>query len=427
MHGSRRLATLALAWAALMASLGAAPASGAPAACTARHWVATWLASPGSGAGPGFEDQTLRTIVTPHLGGSVLRVRLSNRFGTQPVTFDAVTVARHADGAGLVARTVTPVTFRGRDAIAIPAGHDAVSDRVPLRFRAFQQLAVSLSVAGRSGPATQHLIGQQTSYTTERGSGDHTADAGARRFTGETTTSRFFLTGLDVRLPGAVGAVAAFGDSLTDGYLGSASSLEPNLEGLDRDGRYPDALQRRLRRAGGAAARISVVDAGITGNRLLEDGVLPEHGAAGTARFRPDALDQAGVTHVIAQLGLNDIGAESAGADEIVAGLANLVDQAHARRLRILLGTLPPTQGALSVTYGNERAEALRRTVNTWIRTESDADGVVDFDHALRDPIDLDRLDPRYDSGDHLHPNLAGYRAMASAVDLGALRPEREC
>jgi lysophospholipase L1-like esterase len=390
-------------------------------ACPPDHWVASWLASPASGEKPGFEDQTLRLIVTPHLGGDRLRLHLSNRFGTQPLTFDTVTVARRAQGPVLVAGTLQRAAFGGRPTVTVAPGAEAVSDPVDLRFAAFDDLAVSVSVAGPSGPATEHLVGQQTSYLTPRGSGDHAADSGGSAFSAPTTTARYFLTGIDVLAPGDVTAVAAFGDSLTDGYLGSPSPMAPNLDGVDAVGRYTDALQRRMLRAPGGP-HVSVVSAGITGNRILRDGVIPQHGPAGTARLRQDALDQAAVTHVIALLGINDIGGEYADADEVIAGLDNLVAQVHAARRRILLGTLPPTGGAVSVSYGDARALSLRRQVNDWIRFRSDADGVVDFDRALRDPLDPDRLNPRLDSGDRLHPNLDGYRAMAGAIDLAALR-----
>ncbi len=413
----RRLLPPALV-ACLLLLVLAAPAS----ACPARHWVASWAASPGSGEAPGFSDQTLRQVVTPHLGGDRLRIRLSNRFGTRPVRVSAATVARRAQGAGLEPGTVVAVTFEGRLSLTLPAGHDAVSDAVDLPFAAFDDLAVSLAIEGESGPATEHLVGQQTSYVGERGAGNQTGDVSGAAFVGgRTTTRRSFLTGIDVRAAGDVAAVVAFGDSLTDGYLGSRSPLKPNSDGIDVNGRYPDLLQRRLLDTPGAP-RLSVVNAGITGNRVLGEGAIPQHGPAAVARLRADALELAGVRHVIALAGINDVGGQAADADAVIAGLASLVAQAHAADRRILLGTIPPTLGAVSESYGDARARTARRAINRWIRDGADADGVVDFDAALRDPAEPERLDPRLDSGDGLHPNLAGYRAMADAVDLDLLR-----
>ncbi|HEU4656664.1 MAG TPA: GDSL-type esterase/lipase family protein [Capillimicrobium sp.] len=414
---SRRLLLAALS---LLAAL-LAPA-GAAIACPPEHWVATWAASPGDARVPGFEDQTLRMIVTPHLGGERLRVRLSNRFGTQPVTFDAVAVGIRLAGASLVPGSGRRVSFGGRGRVTVPPGDDVVSDPVALSFDAFEPLAVSLSIEGESGPATEHLVGQQTSYVSARGGGEHVDDESGDPYTAETT-ARYFLTGVDVLAPASHAAVVAFGDSYTDGYLGSPSPLAPNTSGLDLDGRYPDLLARRLLETPGAP-RLAVVNAGITGNRLLAAGIIPQHGPAAVDRFEADALGQAGATHVLVLAGTNDIGARSATAAEIARALAQLVREGHDAGLRVLLGTIPPARGALSDTYGDAEADAMRREVNAWIRTSSGADAVVDFDLALQAPGNPDRLADRYDSGDHLHPNLAGYQAMADAVDLAMLEAD---
>lgn len=416
---SRRPLLLALLAAALTAPTAAADA------CPPDRWVAAWAASPASSESPGFDEQTLRMIVTPHLAGTRIRLRLSNRFGTRPVRFDAVAVGRRAGGGGaaLEPGSGRRVTFGGRGRITVPAGSEALSDPVALRVEALAPLAVSLSIDGPSGPATQHLVGQQTSYLTPRGSGEHVDDESGRPFT-QTTTARSFLTAVDVLSPASTGALVAFGDSYTDGYLGSPSPLQPNLDGLDADGRYPDALRRRLL-VGPDAPPLAVVNAGITGNRLLAEGVIPQHGPAGVGRFAADVLSQAGATQVLVLIGANDIGARSATVRELRAGLASLVSQARAQGLSVLLGTIPPARGALAAAYGDARADRLRRRLNAWIRAGGGADGVVDFDAALRDPDDPSRLDPRYDSGDRLHPNLDGYRAMAAAVDLALLRAPR--
>jgi lysophospholipase L1-like esterase len=413
------LALVALVPAALHALPGGARAA---TACTGEHWVAGWLASPSDAATGGFENQTLRAIVTPHLGATQARVRLSNRFGTQSVTFDRVVAARRLAGAAVVAGTSAPVTFAGATSVAVPAGQEVVSDPVAISFNAFDDLAVSMYFSTGTGPATEHFIGRQTSYATpEEGSGDHTGDESGDAFSRLGSTAHYFLTGIDVLAPAALGAVVAFGDSITDGYEGSPSPLSPNLEGLDANGAYPDALQRRLLLTQGAPPLV-VLNAGITGNRVLADGLIAQHGPKALDRLRPDALDAAGVTDVIVLAGINDIGVRSATADQVIAGLADLVAQVRASGRRALLGTLTPSAGAQPSTYGDLEAEAARQRVNAWIRSSGAADAVVDFDAALRDPSDPSRLLGAYDSGDHLHPNLAGYRAMADAVPLAQLR-----
>ncbi|HEY8583053.1 MAG TPA: GDSL-type esterase/lipase family protein [Capillimicrobium sp.] len=412
---------LALALAALA---GPARADAAPArsACPPDHWVASWAAAPGSARVPGFEDQTLRMVVTPHLGGATLRLRLSNRFGSQPVTFDAVAVARRLGGAGpaLEPGSGRRALFGGHARVTIAPGAERLSDPVALEHAALEPLAVSLSVRGPSGPATEHLVGQQTSYLTPRGSGEAVDDEDGDEFT-ETTTARWFLTAVDTLAPASTGALVAFGDSYTDGYLGSRSPLAPNLEGVDADGRYPDALRRRLLTGVGAPA-LSVVNAGISGNRLLADGLIPQHGPSALGRFASDALSQAGATQVLILGGANDLGARSATAPEITGALAGLVAQARAAGLSPLLGTIPPARGAASEDYGDVRYDEARREINAWIRAGGGADGIVDFDVALRDAADPTRLAARFDSGDGLHPNLDGLRAMAEAVSLAVLR-----
>ncbi len=213
--------------------------------------------------------------------------------------------------------------------------------------------------------------------------------------------------------------VVAFGDSITEG----AGAVEDQ----GRPVRYPDRLAARLRAAPGGGAPPAVVNAGISGNRLLADGVGPK----GLARFERDVLARPGVTHVLIMIGINDIGFSmpegAAGpvrgqpsAEEITAGLQSLIRQAEARGVRVLRGTLPPFKGA---SYWSREKEARREAVNRWIRSRRDVAAVVDFDAALRDPADPQALKAVYDSGDHLHPGNAGYAAMAAAVDLRALRP----
>ena len=417
-----------LAWlAAALLVLGLAPARSAAAACR-QHWVGSWAASPSDGSlSRLLVNQTLRMIVSPHLAGSTLRVHLSNRFGALPVTLGPVTVGVRSSGAALVAGSNAAVTFAGQTTVTIPAGQDAVSDPVTLSFAAFQDLAVSVYVPVIVVDPSEHLITRETSYLSPLLSGDHAADSSGSAFsettTGANSTGWYFLDGVDVLAPGQVGAVAAFGDSITDGYQGMLSSTE-QLGTIGTEGSYPDVLERRL-----IAARVplSVLNAGISGNRLLtSSSSIVTAGPSGLSRFATDALGLAGVSDVIVLEGINDIaGAPATAASDLIAGYQQLVTQAHAAGVRIQLGTITPAGGAVVASYGGPTADAVREQVNQWIRTQHFSDGVIDFDAAVRDPANPSEINPAYDGGDHVHFNLAGYQAMAQAVSLALLaRPQ---
>ena len=382
------------------------------------HWVGSWEASPsGVSLNQPLADRTLRMIVAPHLGGSMLRVHLTNRFGTAPVTLGPFTVGLRGPGASLAAGSARRVTFDGSTTVTIPAGADAVSDPVNLSFGPFRDLAVSVYVPGLVKYPTEHLITRQTSYM---GDGDDASAMSGRAFTQRTTgvisTGWYFLDGIDVLAPGSTGAVAAFGDSITDGF--QTRGGKEVLATIDTNGRYPDDLARRL-----LAARIplSVLNAGISGNELLNSG-LPLVGPSGLSRFGPDVLAQAGVSDVIVLEGINDIArTPPATASRLIAAYKQLISRAHAAGLAIQLGTLTPTGGA-PTAYADAAANSVREQVNEWIRTQRFSDGIVDFDAAVRDPHDPAMIDPAYDGGDGLHLNLAGYRALARAVDLALLQ-----
>lgn len=391
-------------------------------ACT-EHWVGSWAASPsGVSLTQPLADRTVRMIIAPHLAGSTLRVHLTNRFDPAPVTLGPVTVGLRGSGASLVPGSARPITFAGRTTVTIPPGGDAVGDPVSLSFGAFEDLAVSVFIPGSVKYPTEHLITRQTSYLTPPGSGDHAAQPSGSAFTLKTTqgfsTGWYFLDGVDVKAPGSTGAVAAFGDSITDGEQAQLRPAGEDLATIDTDGRYPDDLARRL-----LAAKIplSVLNAGIGGNELLHSG-LPVVGPEGLSRFDIDALAQAGVTDVIVLEGINDIArTPPATVSQLIAAYARLIDRAHAAGVAIQLGTLTPAGGAPSAAYGGAAANAEREQVNRWIRTQRFSDGIVDFDAAVRAPSDSAKIDPVYNGGDGLHFNLAGYRAMAGAVNLALL------
>lgn len=428
---------LPLAVAAVAASLvGALPATPSAAtaeltSCSSTHWVGSWSASPTDATSdlPSVE-QTFRSQVVPHRGGATARLRLSNRFGTAPVTFGAVSLGVAARAPAIEPGTLRTLRFHGWPSVTVPAGREVLSDPVRLRFSAFQTLLASAYVRGTGGPATQHVLAGQTSWRTPQGGGNAAGSTSGRPFTIATPTpgspvaapqSVTYVSGLDVRASRRVGAVVAFGDSITDGFQGDLSPVTPAPDQIDRNTRYPDWLAHRVLAAG---APLSVTNAGISGNQLLADAKLPIFGPAGLRRLGSDAFGVPGVTTVLMLEGINDIGQSSATRDQLVSGYRAAITRAHARGLRIVLGTLTPDEGTLQPGYGST-GEATRQAVNSWIRSQGLSDGIVDFDKAVRDPAHPARLLAAYDGSDHLHLTAAGYRAMARAVPLGLLARPR--
>jgi lysophospholipase L1-like esterase len=416
------LSVATLAWAVVLLSAAAGPpaAQAKPQSCAGKHWVGVWSASPGDAHeqfSRSLAGQTARTVLTPLGSGKKLRVHLTNVFSVQPVTVDAASVARSAGGGSVKAKSLKSLRFDGDRSVTIPAGGAVASDPVGLNVKALKRLAVSTYVDPSSdGLVTEHYMGRQTSYLA---SGDRVRASGSGAY-GQTTLSRFIVAGVDVRAPRSVGAVAALGDSITDGYQGDAGSGMQSQIGIDEDVRYPDFLARRLTRKH-REQRLTVLNAGISGNRVLRDGLLPRMGPSGLSRLDRDVIGLAGVRTVIVLEGGNDIGQTPAGAEEVIGGLQQVVERLKAARLRVLLGTLTPAGGTAVPTYGSGAANAIRKEVNDWIRSQNVSDGVVDFDAALRDPADPSRLLPAFDSGDHLHPSSAGYQAMAAAVPVKRL------
>jgi lysophospholipase L1-like esterase len=391
----------------------AALAGSRPAAAARRGgegWVTSWSASPQAAAPStlaeaGFDDQTVRDIIVTSVGGDPIRLELTNVFGTAPLRVGRVTVTVAGLGAAVASAMIHPVTFGGSVSFRIPAGAQVLSDPVNMQVQPMQALAVSVYLPDRTGPATYHADAQQVNWVSV--AGDYTAEEGPGAFA-TPTLSWYYVSGLIVRSSDAAGTVVAFGDSITDG-VGSAAGA---------DARWPSDLARRLDALDGPT--LSVADEGIGGNRVLAGARCC--GSSAEARFGRDALDQPGVRDIIVLEGINDIGfsAGRVGAARIIAGYEQLIAWAHARGLKIFGATLLPFQGA---GYYTAAGEAVREAVNAWIRTSGAFDGVIDFDKVMRDPADPLRLNPGYDSSDHLHPNDAGYRAMTDAISLPMLLP----
>jgi lysophospholipase L1-like esterase len=411
----RRPRSLAVALGCATLAVGLAlPATAAAAPAPAE--VGTWTASPIAGAtssscpagAGGVTNQTVRDIIDPSISGNRIRVRLTNTFGTAALTVGAASVAVEQSGAGTVASTTTPVTFGGRSTVTIPPGAEALSDWVNFTVTQGQDLALSVYVPALTGPATFHAATEQNSFLS--GTGDFAGTADATNFP-TTISCWMFADGLDVApAPHVLGSVVAFGDSITDG-VGS------NVNANDR---WPNILARRF--AARPGKTLSVVDEGISGNRVLSD--AGTSGVSALARFGRDALAQPGAKDILLLEGINDIGQSDLGttplvtADDVIAGYQQLIAQAHADGLRIFGATLTPFKGAF---YWSPQGEQTREAVNQWILTSGAFDGTVDFASITADPSDPQVYDPAFDSGDHLHPNDAGYQAMADAINLDAL------
>ncbi|MBV9760213.1 MAG: SGNH/GDSL hydrolase family protein [Acidobacteriaceae bacterium] len=401
-------------------SLLAGGALGAP----AEHWVATWIASPSPqlaqeqkmrAQGLEFQNQTVREIVHTSIGGNSVRVRLSNAYGDGTLEIGAAHIALRAQGAGIVSGSDRVLTFGGRPSTSIPPNAPVLSDPVKVDVAAASDLAISLYLSKAAGGAGIHYSAQQTNYVI---GGDQTA---AESFAGKATIKSWvFLEGVDVLAPDTAAAIVAFGDSITDG---AASTVDANR-------RWPNLLAGRLL-AQHNRRQLAVVDAGIGGNRILHDAKTNvEFGVNALARFERDALSQPGARYVIVLEGINDIGhagtsapaSEAVSAEEIMAGLKQIAERAHEHGLKIFGGTLTPFAGTTFPGYYSPEKDTKRKAVNEWIRTGHAFDGVIDFDKAVRDPGNPDHMLAAYDSGDHLHPNDEGYKAMAAAIELSLFR-----
>jgi len=374
------------------------------------HWVGTWgsaAISTDNAKGPlGTAEFTVRNVVHTSIPGDLFRVAVTNELGTKALTVGAADVALSAGGSGVRPESSRALTFGGAVSVTIPPGAKVFSDPVPMPLAAGADLAVSLFLPVQPIPIlTQHSFANASNFLAPGNV------AAAATWTAPVEIDSWdFLGAIEVEGPGA--SVVTLGDSITDGAF---STRNANL-------RWPDDLARRLH-DNPKTANLAVVNAGIGGNRILHDQVGPNAGTAALARFDRDVLAQAGAKYLLILEGINDIGLatrpkdpiDRVSAEDVIFGLSQLIERAHTHGLKVYVATIMPDEG-LGIYY-SDAGEAERQAVNTWIRANKLADGIIDFDEVVRDPADPKRLLPAYD-GDHIHPNDAGHKAMADAIDL---------
>jgi lysophospholipase L1-like esterase len=384
------------------------------------RWVGTWGASPSPQPASqrqaqalyfNFNNQTVREIIHTSAGGDRVRVRLSNAYGPHTVRIGAVHIALHGAGASIVPGSDRVVMFGGRGSVSIPPNAPLLSDPVSMHVPANADLDISIYLPEATEAAGIHYGAQQTNYI---GTGDLTGALEIKE--PQILESWVFLTEVDVSAPADAQTIVAFGDSITDG---ARSTVNANR-------RWPNFLAERLLAQHGRR-ELAVVDEGIGGNRILHDASgNVAFGTNALSRFGRDALLVAGAKYVIVLEGINDIGhagssapeSQAVTAEDIIGGLEQLIARAHEHGLKIYGATLTPFVGTVYPGYYTPEKEVERKAVNQWIRTSHAFDAVIDFDQAVQDPAHPDRMLAKYDSGDHLHPNDAGYQAMANAIDL---------
>jgi len=391
----------------------------------AKKWVGTWASSPLLDAKAKNAEEllttgtqsgaTLREVVHVSIGGDTVRVRFSNLYGNSPLVIGAVEIAQPVKGVftsgpnsvvfpvsvAIVPGTNKAVTFNGQPSVSIPPGALVVSDPTSFKLAALSDLTVSFFLPNPTGPVTEHQLGNSTSSHV---TGNVVSSASLE--SPATATSWYYLNGVDTLAPADAGAVITIGDSITDGAKST----------IDTNQRWPDELARRLQ-ADPKYRSLSVLNEGISGNKILLDGAGP----SALARFDRDVLAQNGAKYLLILEGINDIGrlhgTPDAGltAADLISALNQMVVRAHGHGIAVIGCTLTPYHGA---GYYTENGEAIRKAVNEWIRTGGVLDGFVDFEAAVRDPNHPDTFLPTVDPGDHLHPNDAGYKAMGDAIAL---------
>lgn len=392
------------------------------------RWIPTWGASPqplpapfpgAPGAPPppprtdrSFKNQTLRMVVRTSIPGRRVRVQLSNAYGVSPLRIGAAHIALHGKESEIVAGSDRALTFSGKPETVIPPGALVVSDPVDLNVPRLGDLAISVFVPEETGLPTLHNTGLHTTYIS---AGDATGKPALSD--AAMTRAWYWIESVDVLASADAALIVAFGDSITDGATSTP----------DTDSSYPAFLAQRVAK-NMPGANIAVINEGISGNRLRHDAV----GTNALARFDRDVLSKSGVKWMILLEGINDIGRATGtnappdstiSAEEVIAADRQIIERAHMHGIKVMGATLTPYEGA---AYYSEAGETMREAVNAWIRTGGAFDGVVDFEAAVRDPAHPKQIRPEFNIMDHLHPNDAGYKAMAEAIDLSFFMDKRQ-
>jgi lysophospholipase L1-like esterase len=377
------------------------------------RWVTTWTTSSStllesSDEPAAIENQTLRLIVHTSLGGSSLRLRFSNLHGDRPMVIGTASVAIHSEGSSIQSGSSREVLFSGQSAATIPLGAVIVSDPLTFDVPELSNLSISLYLPEASGFLTAHALSNQTNYISE--SGNHAASTNLP--VASETPAWNLLTSIDVFNSNELTAIAAVGDSITDGWGSTASANQ----------RWPNYFARRLF-ADNSTAKFAVVNAGISGNRVTTED-SPTFGQNLQARFERDVLALSNVSHMVLMEGINDSGMSSrepAGlisAEQVIAGYQQIIARAHIRGIKVIGATLTPFEGA---AYYTSEGEVERQAVNSFIRNSGEFDGIIDFEKAVQDPANPSRILPSF-TEDNLHPNDTGYKAMAELIDLDLFR-----
>ncbi|HEX3421236.1 MAG TPA: SGNH/GDSL hydrolase family protein [Candidatus Udaeobacter sp.] len=390
-------------------------------AASTNTWIATWGTSPQSGTPDPHEpllnidNQTVRERVRTSIGGSQIRLRFSNEFGSSPLIIGAATVATPKDASSIKEESIQDVTFGGRNSIEIPAGAPVLSDPINFPLTLGAEISISIYFPKRLTTPTLHAFAFKHAVLSQHGDFSHEKKIDSSTL----STASILVTAVLVPAQPSNRLVVAFGDSITDGD-GST---------VDADDNYPNNMIRRITKTSKASS-LAIVNEGIVGNRLLRDTDI--FGVSALARFDRDALVLPGVTHIVLLEGINDIGfagakmdgqyladpAETRSAQDIIDAYRQLISRAHARGIKVIGATMTPCEGVDIPGYYSEAKESVRKTVNKWIRAGGAFDGIIDFDAVVRDPDHPTRLLPKLASKDHLHPNPAGYKAMADSIDL---------
>ncbi len=370
------------------------------------RWVTTWSTSPSTLPGEDNpdnspQDQTLRLIVHSSVGGDSVRIRLSNTHGNETITIGAASIALQSEESSIQPSTVESLQFAGQSSVTIPKGAVVFSDPLNYELPEMTNLSISLYLPEDNGFLTAHALSNQTNYIS--GNGDQTR---SQQLSNQTETVAWpLLTAIDVISSESISAIAVVGDSITDGW-GSTTSANQ---------RWPNHFSRRLF-ADNDTQKFAVVNAGISGNRVTTEG-NSRFGENLQARFERDVLALSKVTHMVLMEGINDIGMSPSGslisAAEIIAGYQQIIARAHTREIKIIGATLTPYEGA---AYFTPEGELVRQQVNAFIRS-GEFDGVIDFEKAVQDPANPSRILPEF-TEDNLHPNDAGYAAMANIIEL---------